>query len=120
MKGVVSYDRVSGTMLAVEPDGITELVRGSEERLLERVTPLVRRQSVLLNLARVERIDAGGIAALISLYRSARETGHHFGVVNPAPRVAEILVLVGLDRILVSRNVKEYASCELPTELTAA
>ena len=55
----------------------------------------------------VERIDAAGIAALISLYRLASEAGHHFSVSSASPHVVELLALVGLDRILMSHNAKQ-------------
>ena len=84
---------------------LAELVRGSEQALLARFAPLVRRQSVTLDMSSIERIDAAGIAALISLYVGAREAGHCFTVVNPSPHIAEILALVGLERILVARNL---------------
>jgi anti-anti-sigma factor len=84
---------------------LAELVRGSEQALLARFAPLVRRQSVTLDMSAIERIDAAGIAALISLYVGAREAGHCFTVVNPSPHIAEILALVGLERILVTRNL---------------
>ena len=87
-----------------ESTDLTELVRGQEQDLLDRLTPLVRLQSVVLDLSRVQRIDAAGIAALISLHANAYEAGHSFTVVNPTPHVAEILSLVGLERILLSRN----------------
>jgi anti-anti-sigma factor len=83
---------------------LTELVRGQEQSFLAQFTPLVRRQNVTLDLGSVMRIDAAGIAALISLYASAHETGHCFTVVNTKPRVAEILLLVGLEQLLVSHN----------------
>ncbi len=83
---------------------LTELVRGQEQDVLARLAPLVRQQSVTLDLGLVQRIDAAGIAALISLHASAYESGHCFNVVNPTPHVAEILRLVGLDRILLSQN----------------
>jgi anti-anti-sigma regulatory factor len=81
---------------------LTELIRGNEEGLLARLTPLVRRYSVTLDLSRVRRIDAGGITALVSLYESAREAGHSFTVANLSPHAAEILRLVGLKAILQS------------------
>jgi len=83
---------------------MTEIVRGSEGCLVEEITPLVRRQDVSLDMSPVERIDAAGIAALISLYRLAEETGHSFSVYNVTPRVYELLALVGLERVLVSHN----------------
>jgi anti-anti-sigma regulatory factor len=91
----------------IELPELTELVRGNEQYLLERFTPLVRRQSLTLDLSCIRRIDAAGIAALISLHASAYEAGHCFNIVNPTPHVAEILSLVGLDRILLSHNAVE-------------
>lgn len=79
----------------------TELVRGSEQGLLAWLTPLVRRQSVVLDLGAVRRIDAAGVSALLLLYSSARRAGHRFAVTHPAPHVAEVLALVGLKRILL-------------------
>jgi anti-sigma B factor antagonist len=97
-----------GALLA--PAGeLHELVRGQERELVERLTPQVRRQSVTLDLARVERIDAAGIAALISLYGAAHAAGNEFMIVNACTRVAEILALVGLDRILISEDVVRSA-----------
>jgi len=84
--------------------GLTELVRGNEQILLAQLSPIARRQNITLDLCVVERIDAAGIAALIALYAAAREAGYRFTVANPSPHVAEILALVGLERILVSHN----------------
>lgn len=100
--------------VAIRPDlldNMTELVKGNDLMLLERLTPLVHRQSVMLDLEFVERIDAAGIAALISLYRCAHEAGNTFMVSNASPRVAEILSIVGLDRILLSQDAVRYSHC---------
>jgi anti-anti-sigma factor len=88
--------------LLVAPSELHELVRGQEHELVERLTPLVRKQGVTLDLTHVERIDAAGIAALISLYGAAHAAGNDFSVVNASARVAEIITIVGLDRILIS------------------
>jgi anti-anti-sigma factor len=98
--------------LLFAPGDLHELVRGQEHDLVERLTPLVRRQNVTLDLAHVERIDAAGIAALISLYGSAQTAGNDFNVVNASHRVAEILTLVGLDRILLSQNAVQNPQTE--------
>ncbi len=82
----------------------TELVRGNERLLLERMLPLVERRCVALDLHTVKRIDAAGLAALIRLYCAARGAGHTFTVSNPTPHVREILALVGLREILESQN----------------
>jgi len=92
---------------AVIPVGIRSLVRGPETELLEEIMPLVRRQSVWLDLSRVERIDAAGLASLIALYRAASEAGRCFGVTNPTPHVKEILCLVGLDKFLLNEDSEE-------------
>jgi anti-anti-sigma factor len=81
-----------------------ELVRGEEQQLLRDLQPVVREQSVTLDMRHIERIDAAGIAALISLYGDARLAGHEFAIINASHRVSEILELVGLDRILISRE----------------
>lgn len=91
------------------PEEITELVRGNDQLILERFLPLVREQSVALDLAAVTRIDAAGLATLIRLYCAAREAGRGFMVANPSSHVAEILRLVGLDRVLESGEPAETA-----------
>ena len=90
--------------LVVAPAEMTELVRGDEQCLIHRLEPLLRDKSVVLDLHRIDRIDAAGVAALISLYSSARNFGHSFTVTNVSPRVEEILDLVGLSHILVSQT----------------
>lgn len=91
-------------LFVIEPAGITELVRGTDQRLIGLFAPLVQRQSVALDFGKVERIDAAGIAALITLYTDALHAGHAFAVCNVNPHVGEILSLVGLASILVSRD----------------
>ena len=85
------------------PGGMTELVRGNDHCLVAQLEPLVRRQSIALDLKAVDRIDAAGIAALISLYGCAHEAGHEFRLCNVPARVSQILALVGLDKILLSQ-----------------
>jgi anti-anti-sigma regulatory factor len=91
---------------AGKPSQLTELVRGNDRSLIEELEPLVRRQNVSLDLAAVERIDAAGIAALISLYRIAHESGYGFSISRASARVVKVLALVGLDGILLSRHAK--------------
>lgn len=86
------------------PSEMTELVRGCEQELIDHLAPLVRQQDVELDLGAVERIDAAGISALISLYCKAHSAGHGFSIVNPSLRVIEVLNLVGLDRVLYGHD----------------
>ena len=87
---------------ASEHGGTLELIRGNDIRFLARLAQRVRQQNVTLDLRSVARIDAAGLAALISLYRGATESGHTFTVTRPRPRIRQILALVGLDRILLA------------------
>jgi anti-anti-sigma factor len=105
---------------AMRTCALSEIVRGSEGCLVEEMTPIVRRQDVSLDLAPVERIDAAGIAALISLYRLAQESGHRFTVLNVRPHVHELLALVGLEGILVSHNANLTANSGCRMTQTAA
>jgi anti-anti-sigma factor len=109
------------TMNAIDPTGASEpvrsqivrgqLVRGQDEVLLEHLGPLVRRCNVALDLSSVERIDAAGITALISLYRSSCESGYRFSLTNVSAHVTQILALVGLDRFLLSHNAVRNSHC---------
>ena len=90
--------------MAIDAGDSTELVRGHDQWLLQRIMPLVHHQSLVLDLSPIERIDAAGIAALITVYATACQEGHNFTICNPSRHVAKILALVGLDRILLSQN----------------
>lgn len=91
-------------LLVIEPAGFTELVRGTDQRLIALFAPRALRQSLALDLGKIERIDAAGIAALITLYSDALQSGHSFTVCNPSAHVAEILALVGLAPILIAKD----------------
>jgi anti-anti-sigma factor len=98
----------------------TELVRGHDQWLLDRVLPLVGHQSLVLDLRSIERIDAAGIAALVTIYATACQAGHSFTISNLSHQVAKILGLVGLDRILLSQNAVQDSHCGPSFERSAA
>ena len=108
------------TIQFFESDKITELVRGNEQQLLDRLQPLVRRQSVTLDLEHVTRIDAAGLAALITLHCDACQAGYRFAISNPSPRVREILAIVGLDTLLVAQTTEELPDFSMELQETAA
>ena len=87
----------------------TELVRGNDKLLLEQLMPGVRRKNISLDLNSVERIDAGGLSALISLYCEACKAGNTFTVSRPGRHVREILGVVGLDKILVANDAERLS-----------
>jgi len=87
--------------------GVRELVKGREQEILDALQPLVCIRPVRLDLSSIGRIDAAGLAALVSLYCAACKAGHEFAVVNPQRCVARVLAIVGLDRILMSKELGE-------------
>ncbi len=89
-----------------------ELVRGTESEVVAELLPRVQLESVALNLAGVERIDAAGIAALITLYCSSVEAGTDFSVIMPSQHVREMLRIVGLESILVAGSQRRTRPCE--------
>ena len=107
-------------VLVTAPAEFTELVRGSEGGLTAWMTPLVREHSTVLDLSHVRRIDAAGIAALITIYGSARRAAHTFRICNVTPHVEEILNLVGLDHILVTHDEVRAPLTEACLECPAA
>ena len=120
MTGTMCFEDVMRKVEATTPCELNELVRGCERHLVEEMTPVVRRQSVSLDMKSVQRIDAAGIAALISLYRIAREAGNCFSISNVAPHVAELLGLVGLDGILMPHSAKQRSRSGRRLAQTAA
>lgn len=102
------------------PNRMTELVRGNDTLLMAEFESLVREWNVVLDLNAIDRIDAAGIAALISLYGLAHESGHDFKVCNVRARVREMLTLVGLTPILVSHDAVPPPHVEDRLRRTAA
>ncbi len=102
MTGTIHLEQAPEVIDASAWGETVELVRGREQSLLARLRPIVERESVLLDLGAVERIDAAGLAALIALYREACLAGHGFAVMHPRRHVREVLSLVGLDRVLLA------------------
>jgi anti-anti-sigma regulatory factor len=81
---------------------LTELVRGTDQLLLDRYLPLVRKASITLDFISVRRVDAAGVSALLALYTTAKKTGHRFAILNASPRVVQTLALLGLDSLLLA------------------
>ncbi len=62
---------------------------------------------LVLDLARVERIDAGGLGMLLGLRESARSSGIMFKLMNATKSVEEILELTHLQRVFEYCSVRE-------------
>lgn len=120
MVGILFSEQNTSSSQAQDLGNITELVRGNEQILLDCLMPLVHSQSISLDLQSVTRIDAAGLAALITLYCEACKAGHNLTVTNPSHHVREIFELVGLDRILVSQPEAEHTLDNMRLQESAA
>jgi anti-anti-sigma factor len=116
MNGAVVQPNTS----AIVPCESAELVKGQEHQLVARLDAVVRRESIVLDLGAVERVDAAGLAALITLYAEACQAGHSFTLSRPNRHVREILKLVGLDKILLAQPDAEPEMGSLRLQESAA
>ena len=109
-----SAGKIGGKMAVIQ--GPAELVRGTDPVLLDQLLDSVRSQSLAIDLSATDRLDAAGIAALISLYCTAIQSGTTFSVLRPSAHVTHMLRLVGLESILVEGLAPERTSacCDRP------
>jgi hypothetical protein len=61
----------------------------------------------VIDLARVDRIDAGGLGVLLGLRESACSSAIMFKLMNATKRVEEILELTHLERVFEFCSVRE-------------
>jgi anti-sigma B factor antagonist len=59
---------------------------------------------VVLDLSAVERLDVVGLGVLVGAHRRATARGRDLRVVRPSRRVAAVLHITGLDRVLCRRR----------------
>jgi anti-anti-sigma factor len=88
------------SMLHVE--GALHAAQGTELR--HEVQSLLKRgeRTIFLSLARVPKIDAGGIGELVRAYNLTTTWSGVFRVVHASERVRRLLIRVGLNDILSS------------------
>jgi anti-sigma B factor antagonist len=78
-----------------------ELGMESAPALREQLFDLLRVAShLILDLAAVEHVDAGGLAVLVGSGRRARLLGGSLRLAAPSPEVARVLSATGMDRHL--------------------
>jgi anti-sigma B factor antagonist len=103
---------------------VGRIVVGKElSKLRDAVLCELDQQTIMLDLARVEAIDAGGLGLLVFLHTCAHGLGTELKLINPTQHVAELLRLTNLDSvfdILSSENVSRHATVARATDDTAA
>ncbi len=75
---------------------------------------------VVLDLAGVKRIDAGGLGLLLELREWARGNAVRFKLMNTLPRVDRMLKLTKLDHVFEFCSLREMLCLVLFTHLPAA
>ena len=95
-----------GDTSVVRCDG--RIVAGDAGSILRNAV-LSQRHSrmMVIDLAQVERIDAGGLGILLGLRESARSRAITFKLMNATKRVEEILELTHLQRVFEFCSVRE-------------
>jgi anti-sigma B factor antagonist len=88
------------------------IVAGDAGSILRNAVLSQRHSRMLvIDLARVERIDAGGLGVLLSLRELARSSAITFKLMNATKRVEEILELTHLQRVFEFCSVRELFAC---------
>ncbi|HVP54948.1 MAG TPA: STAS domain-containing protein [Candidatus Eisenbacteria bacterium] len=67
----------------------------------------VSAEAMILDLAAVRRVDAGGLGFLLELRRTAYTGSIRFKLINVRPKVQRILKLTGLDRVFEYCSARE-------------
>jgi len=87
---------------------VGRLVIGDENTILRRtVLSYTGASSVVLDLAQLDDIDAGGLGMLMNLRELTRKKGFEFKLMNATKRVQQILELTNLDRVFDTCTVEE-------------
>jgi anti-anti-sigma factor len=68
---------------------------------------------LVVDLARVKFLGSGGLGELVKLGKRLREAGGGVALARARPRIAKLLVLVGLDGVLRAWPTVEEAAASL-------
>jgi anti-sigma B factor antagonist len=102
---VTIHDR--GESVVVHCTG--RIVVGETEALRKAVMSLGKRQAVVLDLARVAAVDAGGLGLLVFLQAWLRTLGIDLLLANPKPHVRGLLELTRLDSVFTISSSEDRA-----------
>jgi len=113
-----------GTVVVLYLQG--QIVTGETEILRDAVQSVSEVSAVILDLARVTTIDAGGLGVMLQLREQAESKGIRFGLMNVTKQIGRVLEITRLDSVFqitsgveflpeVSRSGREsvgiFASC---------
>jgi len=85
-----------------------QVVRGETETLGNAVHSLPEVSAVILDLARVTTVDAGGLGALLELRAQAESKGIRFELMNVTKWVSKVLEVTRLDSVFQITSGVEF------------
>jgi anti-anti-sigma factor len=85
-----------------------QIVNGETEILRNAVHSLSKTSAVILDLARVTTVDAGGLGVMLALREQAESKGIRFELMNVNKRVGMVLKLTRLDSVFQITSAVEY------------
>lgn len=83
--------------------------------LREAVLCELDKRSIVLDLSRVERIDAGGLGTLVFLHTCVNGLGTELKLMNPSVPVSEVLELTNLTSVFAIGPAAEAAAEPTPS-----
>src|SRR6266480_768573 len=75
------------------------IVKGETEMLRKALHPLSEVRAVILDLARVTTVDAGGLGVMLELREQAESKGIRFELMNVNKLVSRVLEVTRLDSV---------------------
>jgi anti-sigma B factor antagonist len=93
-------ERTSSGTVVFYPRGRLDMVSGQALRAQLRTEVQSGNARLVVDLSGVDLIDSGGLSALISGLKAARQVGGSLYIANPSKQVRAILKLTNLHRVL--------------------
>ena len=95
-----------GTVAVVCAEG--QIVNGETEILRSAVNSLVEVRAVILDLARVTRVDAHGLGVMLELRERTHARGARFELMNVNKPIRSVLEITRLDSVFRSTSGIEF------------
>ncbi len=94
-------ERTVGDVVVVEVTGEITLKKGGDAMLHGKVRGLVEQgtKKVILRLAGVSYVDSAGLGQLVQAYSTAKNHGATLKLLEPTPRLRDLLVVTTLSTI---------------------
>jgi anti-anti-sigma factor len=103
--GIETLHKTTETGTILLPMAVVASTAADLRAVLHRAVDLAT-GPIVLDLGGVERLDVVGLGVLMGAHRRASARGRDLWVIRPRRRVAAVLHLTGLDRVLYRRDVE--------------